>query len=162
MEPDTPRVGQERASNPRLSIAFLLAGARCYTKDCPGARGRLAQLVRAPALQAGCRGFESLTAHHHLVRTSNNIKRRANSNKCRGFRCSTSSGILWRPKVLGGTSHLVKIWLTSCNSDQGQADDHIECLVCCAARIIAGDSGIQQLDAGRIDDVDAQFAVLGQ
>ena len=27
-------------------------------------RGRLAQLVRAPALQAGCRGFESLTAHH--------------------------------------------------------------------------------------------------
>jgi hypothetical protein len=25
--------------------------------------GRLAQLVRAPALQAGCRGFESLTAH---------------------------------------------------------------------------------------------------
>src|ERR1035438_8906940 len=27
-------------------------------------RGRLAQLVRAPALQAGSRGFESLTAHH--------------------------------------------------------------------------------------------------
>src|ERR1700761_8206549 len=26
--------------------------------------GRLAQLVRAPALQAGCRGFESLAAHH--------------------------------------------------------------------------------------------------
>ena len=26
-------------------------------------RGWLAQLVRAPALQAGCRGFESLTAH---------------------------------------------------------------------------------------------------
>src|SRR5215472_17280292 len=26
--------------------------------------GRLAQLVRAPALQAGSRGFESLTAHH--------------------------------------------------------------------------------------------------
>ena len=25
--------------------------------------GRLAQLVRAPALQAGCLGFESLTAH---------------------------------------------------------------------------------------------------
>ena len=30
-------------------------------------RGRLAQLVRAPALQAGSRGFESLTAHHSLV-----------------------------------------------------------------------------------------------
>ena len=27
-------------------------------------RGRIAQLVRAPALQAGCRGFESLSAHH--------------------------------------------------------------------------------------------------
>ena len=27
-------------------------------------RGRLAQLVRAPALQAGSPGFESLTAHH--------------------------------------------------------------------------------------------------
>src|SRR6202451_4075373 len=35
-----------------------------YTGDCPGSDGRLAQLVRAPALQAGCRGFESLTAHH--------------------------------------------------------------------------------------------------
>src|ERR1035441_449394 len=31
------------------------------------ARGRLAQLVRAPALQAGSRGFESLTAHQDLV-----------------------------------------------------------------------------------------------
>ena len=29
--------------------------------------GRLAQLVRAPALQAGCRGFESLAAHHRLM-----------------------------------------------------------------------------------------------
>ncbi len=29
--------------------------------------GRLAQLVRAPALQAGCRGFESLTAHHDPI-----------------------------------------------------------------------------------------------
>jgi hypothetical protein len=29
--------------------------------------GRLAQLVRAPALQAGGRRFESCTAHHSLV-----------------------------------------------------------------------------------------------
>jgi glycosyltransferase involved in cell wall biosynthesis len=29
--------------------------------------GRLAQLVRAPALQAGCPGFESLTAHHSIL-----------------------------------------------------------------------------------------------
>ena len=28
-------------------------------------RGRLAQLVRAPALQAGSPGFESLTAHQY-------------------------------------------------------------------------------------------------
>src|SRR5260221_6315376 len=27
--------------------------------------GRLAQLVRAPALHAGCRRFESVTAYHH-------------------------------------------------------------------------------------------------
>ena len=31
---------------------------------CAASRGRLAQLVRAPALQAGGLGFESLTAHH--------------------------------------------------------------------------------------------------
>jgi hypothetical protein len=30
-------------------------------------RGRLAQLVRAPALQAGCRGFESLAAHQSML-----------------------------------------------------------------------------------------------
>jgi hypothetical protein len=29
--------------------------------------GRIAQLVRAPALQAGSRGFESLSAHHATV-----------------------------------------------------------------------------------------------
>jgi hypothetical protein len=32
--------------------------------------GRLAQLVRAPALQAGCRGFESLTAHQISIQDS--------------------------------------------------------------------------------------------
>src|SRR5437763_17070964 len=35
-----------------------------------GSEGRLAQLVRAPALQAGGRRFESCTAHH-LYRPSN-------------------------------------------------------------------------------------------
>ena len=33
----------------------------------PAIRGRLAQLVRAPALQAGSRGFESLTAHQICI-----------------------------------------------------------------------------------------------
>jgi hypothetical protein len=40
-----------------------------YTKEASsfcGWHGLLAQLVRAPALQAGCRGFESLTAHQTL------------------------------------------------------------------------------------------------
>jgi hypothetical protein len=32
--------------------------------ETPGGEGRLAQLVRAPALQAGGRRFESCTAHH--------------------------------------------------------------------------------------------------
>ena len=40
-----------------------------YTVD-RAAKGRLAQLVRAPALQAGCRGFESLTAHHYFPKRS--------------------------------------------------------------------------------------------
>src|SRR3954452_4542007 len=31
---------------------------------CDAVPGRLAQLVRAPRLHRGCRGFESLTAHH--------------------------------------------------------------------------------------------------
>ena len=29
-------------------------------------RGAVAQLARAPALQAGCQGFESLQLHHFL------------------------------------------------------------------------------------------------
>src|ERR1700686_3407259 len=41
-------------------------------------QGRLAQLVRAPRLHRGCRGFESLTAHQHLLRrlpnTSKNLQ----------------------------------------------------------------------------------------
>ena len=35
----------------------------CYDGEASPRDGRLAQLVRAPALQAGSRGFESLTAH---------------------------------------------------------------------------------------------------
>jgi hypothetical protein len=30
-------------------------------------------LVRAPALQAGCRGFESLSAHHHFLEDSGHL-----------------------------------------------------------------------------------------
>src|SRR4029077_6104106 len=37
-------------------------------------KGRIAQLVRAPALHAGCRGFESLFAHAVRCSTSEEIK----------------------------------------------------------------------------------------
>lgn len=39
-------------------------------------RGRVAQLVRAPALQAGCRGFESLLAHHTFSVASSFVGKR--------------------------------------------------------------------------------------
>jgi len=47
--------------------AFASWATRTYTGRVVEAKGSglLAQLVRAPALQAGCRGFESLTAHHN-------------------------------------------------------------------------------------------------
>src|SRR6185437_572904 len=45
-------------------LSWNLAAKRGCPRTQPSRpRGRLAQLVRAPALQAGCRGFESLTAH---------------------------------------------------------------------------------------------------
>ena len=46
------------------SIELALLSWQQAAIPCCGRRGRLAQLVRAPALQAGSRGFESLTAHH--------------------------------------------------------------------------------------------------
>jgi hypothetical protein len=48
-----------RMMNPLLSLKKL----RCIV----AARGRLAQLVRAPALQAGGRRFEPCTAHHPSI-----------------------------------------------------------------------------------------------
>jgi hypothetical protein len=46
-------------------MGYLRAAMIAEGRFRPSAvRGRLAQLVRAPALQAGSRGFESLTAHH--------------------------------------------------------------------------------------------------
>ena len=60
-----------------------------YTKAGPH-NGRLAQLVRAPALQAGCRGFESLTAHQNPSKT---LKYSENPLEIEGFRiCSCFSG----------------------------------------------------------------------
>ena len=42
----------------------------CYIIKCQRKVGRLAQLVRAPALQAGGHRFESCIAHHYLCRNS--------------------------------------------------------------------------------------------
>ena len=72
-----------------------------YTNACAG-DGRLAQLVRAPALQAGCRGFESLTAHHlhrvqNLFQTAQHPTRDERLVSCshlhRGF--SSATVCLW-------------------------------------------------------------------
>ena len=51
--------------------AALLPSPRSHTLAKDPETGRLAQLVRAPALQAGCRGFESLTAHQNTWLHSN-------------------------------------------------------------------------------------------
>src|SRR5271170_5924091 len=59
-----------RFTRSSVSIQTLAPAPRPFTgmmervRKWPLRSGRLAQLVRAPALQAGCRGFESLTAHH--------------------------------------------------------------------------------------------------
>jgi hypothetical protein len=49
-------------------------------------------LVRAPALQAGCRGFESLTAHHE---TESNTYPSALPMKSYGQRVSTASPFIY-------------------------------------------------------------------
>ena len=51
--------------------------------------GRLAQLVRAPALQAGCRGFESLTAHQFAPKTFEESVLLLQAG-CRGFKSLTA------------------------------------------------------------------------
>ena len=43
---------------------FALVSWESKSRGSSRTRGRIAQLVRAPALQAGSRGFESLSAHH--------------------------------------------------------------------------------------------------
>ena len=47
--------------------------------------GWLAQLVRAPALHAGCRGFESLTAHHLTKQTVDSKCIHIKTNDLRGI-----------------------------------------------------------------------------
>ena len=65
---------------------------RCDFLGCMNVRGRLAQLVRAPALQAGGRRFESCTAHQSFQRlvklssAANNAvlpSRKPRTNSCR-------------------------------------------------------------------------------
>jgi hypothetical protein len=59
-------------------------------RACPVARsheGRLAQLVRAPALQAGGRRFESCTAHHNLLKNIG-LEEKLSSLRIAIFTCS--------------------------------------------------------------------------
>jgi hypothetical protein len=59
-------------------------------------RGRLAQLVRAPALQAGCRGFESLTAHQPSFQDQENKGKSSYDNHLAGFTfCLFCSFFVW-------------------------------------------------------------------
>ena len=48
----------------QTSLKRAVSGAHYALQTAQAFRGRLAQLVRAPALQAGGRRFESCTAHH--------------------------------------------------------------------------------------------------
>jgi hypothetical protein len=49
-----------------MPLHRVLTGVTVWSRE--GKEGRLAQLVRAPALQAGGRRFESCTAHHLAFR----------------------------------------------------------------------------------------------
>ena len=68
--------------------------------------GRLAQLVRAPALQAGSRGFESLTAHQEPVlcrpRPSGLLSKHPIKSTILGP--IPSNPVVWKPCFLGAIS----------------------------------------------------------
>ena len=53
--------------SPERGCGVAASASQGHDREPPVGRlwfGRLAQLVRAPRLHRGCRGFESLTAHH--------------------------------------------------------------------------------------------------
>ena len=93
---------QTLAKCPNISVASL--ASLPYTEVCPGQDGRLAQLVRAPRLHRGCRGFESLTAHHLLIPQHSKTNHRCDESltlhwvfvfSLVGFRESLTSGGWW-------------------------------------------------------------------
>ena len=69
---------------------FCKAG---YIKNASIKRGRLAQLVRAFALHAKCRGFESLIAHHFACGKNGERSRKASLH-------AASAALHSNPKVL--------------------------------------------------------------
>ena len=67
----------------------------CYDGEASPRDGRLAQLVRAPALQAGSRGFESLTAHqvrYPRAFSSDNVRPGVPFTTDTGTNASTQTG----------------------------------------------------------------------
>ncbi len=72
------------------SILTLSSRAALYQRHiaCPLC-GRLAQLVRAPALQAGGRRFESCTAHHSIRSPALGSLPRRPAVNLRGFTATT-------------------------------------------------------------------------
>ena len=69
---------------PFLLIAYTEGRARS---------GRIAQLVRAPRLHRGCRGFESLSAHHFFI-SSHSIA----SNESNNPSVNTGGFLFLRPR----------------------------------------------------------------
>src|SRR5208283_2965258 len=60
--------GAARVPGSQVALSLTPSGASCSMNRCEQ-HGRLAQLVRAPALQAGGRRFESCTAHQIINKT---------------------------------------------------------------------------------------------
>ena len=94
---------EESLRSPASKRAVMMKRGR---KGLLAARGRLAQLVRAPALQAGSRGFESLTAHQEPVlcrpRPSGLLSKYPIKSKT--FGPMPSNAVVWKPRIFGAIS----------------------------------------------------------
>ena len=101
---------------PFLLIAYTEGRARS---------GRIAQLVRAPALQAGCRGFESLSAHHFFI-SSHPIA----SNESNNPPFNTGGFLFLRPRRSMATSNQwVYFWVNHLSVGpfwKEEADNHLQ------------------------------------
>lgn len=93
---DDWRTGAPRPRAPFAPYATAVVDFTCCLPPSGGDSlpGRLAQSARAPALHAGCRVFESRTAHHFTFTR--------NSLSAKPYRCAgPSQGIAYRPSGAG-------------------------------------------------------------